>query len=262
MLALQTDYRATEASLPAPADGTENIRSALQRALPEFQPALFPHDGTIVVCGSGPSLPSFLEDIRAERVKRRPIIAVKGAHDLLCAHGIEPDAWVSCEAKPRLENVQRKNDHTAYFVASRCSPELFDWLDGKKVVRWHSYSDKGQQAMPELAGRDLVGGGTTSGLRAVTLAYLLGFSKFVLYGFDSCLSLDKRKRYDSGQMKPEQTVTRILRGRRFLCNGAMAMQADEFQEYYKLFPDITFDVKGEGLIAAIVAERRRLEKRA
>jgi uncharacterized Rossmann fold enzyme len=262
MEALQTDYRKTEASLPAPADGTENIRSALRRNLPEFQPALFPHDGKIVVCGSGPSLPSFIEEIRAERANRRPIIAVKGAHDLLCENGIEPDAFVSCEAKPRLENVQRKNDHTAYFISSRCSPELFDWLKGKKVLMWHSYSDNGVDAMPELAGQQLIGGGTTSGLRAVTLGYLLGFSKFVLYGFDSCLALDKRKRFNSGVMRPEQIVDRIVRGRRFLCNGAMSMQADEFQEYYKLFPDITFDVKGDGLIAALVSERRRLGRRA
>lgn len=261
MEALRCDYRQTEASLPPPLDPRENILSALARGLPEFQPAFFPHDGTMVVCGSGPSLPSFLEELKGEREKRRPIVAVKGAHDLLCEHGIEPNVFISCEARPRLENIRRKNPNTLYLLSARCAPEVFDWLSDCNVMVFHTFAPQ-EGEMPELAGKQLVGGGTTSGLRAVTVGYLMGFAKFVLYGFDSCLAPDRRKRFDSGQMRPEQTVTRILRGRRFLCNGAMAMQADEFQEYYNVLPGVTFEVKGDGLIAAIVAERRRLGKHA
>lgn len=258
MLAIrQTNFRETEAQLPPPADAREHIVSALERGLPEFQPALFPHDGIMVVVGSGPSLPSFIDEIREERAKRRPILAVKDAHDLLCEHGIEPDIFVSVEAKPKLENVQARNDRTVYMLSSRCSPRLFDWLAEKKLLLFHTYTDK-EGSLAELAGRQIIGGGTTSGLRAVTLGYLMGFARFVLYGFDSCLSLDRRKRFKGPPMAPEQTVDRILRGRRFICNGAMSMQADEFQEYYGMFPDISFEVKGDGLLAAIVAERKRL----
>jgi uncharacterized Rossmann fold enzyme len=257
MEALRCDYRTTEASLPPPLDPRENILSSLTRGLPEFQPGLFPHDGTMVVCGSGPSLPSFLDDIRAEREKRRPIIAVKGAHDLLCEHGIEPNVFISCEARPRLENIQRKNPNTLYLLSGRCAPEVFDWLSDCNVMLFHTFAPQ-EGEMPELKGKQLIGGGTTSGLRAVTVGYLMGFSKFVLYGFDSCLAADKRKRFDSAAMKPHQIITRILRGRRFLCNAAMAMQADEFQEYYKMLPGVSFDVKGDGLLAAICAERTRL----
>ena len=253
----QTDYRATERMLPPPADPKDNIRASLARGLPFFSPALFPHDGTAVICGSGPSLVQFAAKIQAERDNRRPIWAVKGAHDWLCEQGIEPDVFVSCEAKPRLENVQRKNKRTLYLLSSRCSPDLFDWLADCNVMMWHSYSDR-EAPMQELVGAQLVGGGTTSGLRAVTLAWLSGFAKFILYGFDSCLAEDKRKRYDSGIMHDAQIVDRICGGRKFLCNGAMAMQADEFQEYYKLLPGVTFDIKGDGLLAAIVRQRKKM----
>lgn len=258
MEALKTDYLETARNLPPPPDARENILSALRRGLPEFQPALFPHDGHMIVCGSGPSLPSFIEEIKQERKQRRPIIAVKGAHDLLCANGIEPDIFVSCEAKPRLENVQYRNTKTVYMLSSRCSPELFDWLQKANILLWHSYVPPEKEApMPELTDKHLIGGGTTSGLRAITLGYVMGFANFTLYGFDSCLELStKKKRYDSGAMKPEQIVDRIVRGRRFLCNGAMSMQADEFQELYKIHPDATFDVKGEGLLAAIIEDRK------
>lgn len=260
MTTRETDYRETEAQLPPPVDARENILASLALGLPELQPALFRHDATMVVCGSGPSLPLFIEEIRGEREKRRPILAVKGAHDLLCENGIEPDLFVSVEAKPRLENVKLKNAHTTYLLSSRCAPELHEHLAGCKVLTFHTYDDK-TEPMPEMAGRALIGGGTTSGLRAVTLGYILGFAKFVMYGFDSCLADDLRKRYDSGQMKPEQIVDRWVRGQRFLCNGAMAMQADECQQYMKLLPDITMQFKGDGLLAALWAERKRLGMR-
>lgn len=32
----------------------------------------------------------------------------------------------------------------------------------------------------------LIGGGTTSGLRAISLFYVLGYRQFELFGFDSC----------------------------------------------------------------------------
>lgn len=253
----QTDYKDTESQLPAPQDARENVLASLKRGLPELQPALFPHDGTIVLCGSGPSLTSFADDIRKEREKRRPIVAIKGAHDFLCKQGIEPDLFVSVEAKSRLENVQHKNQHTLYLLSSRCSPELFDHLSDCKVMVFHTYDDKSQK-MPEMEGKQLIGGGTTSGMRAVVITYLLGYSKQILYGFDSCLAPDLRKRYDSGSMKKEQITDRWIRGQRFLCNGAMAMQADECQEYLKILPDLKLDFKGEGLLAAIWAERKRL----
>jgi uncharacterized Rossmann fold enzyme len=251
------DYRETEASLPPPPDARENILASLTRGLPEFQPALLPHDGTIVVCGSGPSLPSFIEDIRAEREKRRPIFAVKGAHDLLVKNGIEPNAFVSCEAKPRLNNVQLKNKNTLYLLSARCSPELYDWLSDCNVMTFHTYAEK-EATLPELSGKPLIGGGTTSGLRAVTLGYLFGFARFVMYGFDSCLALRSSQALRLGAMKPWQIRDRWVRGRRFLCNAAMAMQADECQEYMKLFPDLSMDFKGDGLLSAIWAERKRL----
>src|SRR3990167_855282 len=63
------------------------------RGLPELSPSVIAHDGTMVLVGSGPSLPTFIEEIRAERERGRPILAVKGAHDLLCQHGLEPDLF-------------------------------------------------------------------------------------------------------------------------------------------------------------------------
>lgn len=249
----QTDYRETLGRLSVTTDGDSwrsHIRSALARNLPEFQPALFPHDGNMVMVASGPSLPQFVEEIRQERENGRPICAVKGAHDFLCEHGIEPDLFVSVE--PNFKPV-KPNARTVYFLSSRCSPQLFDLLDGSKVQVFHTYSEN--EKMEELAGRIVVGGGTTSGLRAITLAYLMGFKNFTLYGYDSCNGPDGKTKRFSGEQSG-MVVDRIVGGRTFYCNGAMAMQADEFQMYYKVLQGLSLDIKGDGLLAAIVKERR------
>ncbi len=49
----------------------------------------------------------------------------------------------------------------------------------------------------------------------------------------------------------------IVNGKRFWANGAMAQQAQEFQQYYAIMPDLQVTVKGDGLIAAIVAARQK-----
>jgi hypothetical protein len=46
--------------------------------------------------------------------------------------------------------------------------------------------------------------------------------------------------------------------RKFICNAAMAQQANEFQMIFTVMPDITVEAKGPGLIAAILAERKVL----
>jgi uncharacterized Rossmann fold enzyme len=241
-----------------------HIQAALQRGLPELAPAIVAHDGTMVLVGSGPSLPTFIEDIKHERERGRPICAVKGAHDLLCREGIEPDLFVSVEPRDRRNNLTMKNERTCYLLASRVAPEVFDHLKGHRVMLWHSYGkDEEVQALNGHAPY-AIGGGSTSGLRAIAVCYLMGYRNFVLYGYDSCNDANGRKRFDGSQTG---ITTDVIIGtgehrKKFTCNMAMAAQASEFQLCtYNLLPDIHIESKGPGLITAILEERKRQGKK-
>lgn len=251
---IETDYRKTEKQLTISGglDVKPNVISSLSRNLPEPAPALCSHDGHFVVVGSGPSLPDFIDEIKQERAKGRPICAVKGAHDFLCEQGVEPDLFLSVEPKPKLDQLKCANQNTTYLLASRCDPSMFDHLAGKRVICWHSWSNN--ENWKELKGKLLIGGGTTSGLRAVTFGYVQGYRNFILYGMDSCLADDRKTKRFTGE-HAGVVVDRIVDDKTFWCNGAMALQADEFQEYYRTMPDIHFEVKGKGLLAAIVEAR-------
>lgn len=257
----------------------EHIRSALQRGLPELSPAVVINDGTLVIVGSGPSLPAFVEEIRQERAKGRPICAIKGAHDLLCEKGIPPDLFLSVEPRDRRENLKHKNDNTVYLLASRVNPAVFDHLKGCKVVLWHSWSTEKEQEAHK--GKMAIGGGTTSGLRAINVGYVLGFRRFVLYGFDSCLAEDKLTKRFTGEKAANIFQIHLCAGcqkeisekggehcpkylgeqcekRSFHVSHALAQQADDFQKIYKVMPEVTIDAKGDGLIATIIRQRRKM----
>lgn len=238
-----------------------NIRANMDRKLPEVTPAICSHDGSVVVVGSGPSISLFVEEIKKEQASGRPVVAIKGAHDFLMSNGITPDIFVSLEPRDRSHrDLKHKNDTTIYLLASRCAPEMFDHLKDCKVMVWHSAShDTEMEALREKGVRLMVGGGTTSGLRALNLFYILGFRKYILYGFDSCLSEDGAKRVDGS--KSGQTIDVIICGRRFISNYAMAQQAQDFQSCYQMLPGATFEAKGNGLIAAIIEERKKAGKR-
>lgn len=231
-----------------------NIQYSLSIGLKEFQPAYAKHDGAAILVGSGPSVKSYVEEIRQEQLNNRPLIAVNGAHDFLMENGITPDLFVTADPRGMPQNFKRLNDTTIYMLASRCAPEDFKTLGGRQVVLWHSDSVGYENA--ELGARMRIGGGTTSGLRAVNLAYLMGFRHLVFYGFDSCLDENKAKRWNSGPMLDEtKTIDVIVGGRSFICNMAMAQQAQDFQSIWEVMPDIHIESKGDGLITAILNQR-------
>ncbi|MDB4351925.1 DUF115 domain-containing protein [Porticoccaceae bacterium] len=245
-LALEVEQYGSHESL------VENIKHSLSLGLPEFAPGLCTHDGTFVVVGSGPSVADHLDEIRQESLTR-PICAVKGAYDYLRDNGISPAIYLTVE--PRLRPVKNPHKDSTYLIASRCSPETFEALKDYNVVIWNSWSKEYEnEAFTPRMG---VGGGTTSGLRAISIGWLLGFRNFHLYGFDSCLT-GGEKRIGQGAIHPAVSTTDVIVGNRsFTCNMAMAQQADDFQGIYEFIPDIHIESFGDGLISAIIEQRKK-----
>ncbi len=237
-----------------------NIEKNVKRGLREFHPALCVNDGTAIIAGAGPSLAHFAQEIREEKAKGRPIIAIKSAHDWLCQQGIEPDIFFTIDPRPRLNNVQEKTQSTLYVICSRCSPELFDFLQQEKreILLAHCLSSDEENRWFKGKKHYLIGGVSTSGLRAVNLLYWgSGFRKFIFYGMDSCNAPDGVTKRVDGSLTGQTTEVVVgTGGKKFICNLAMAKQAEDFQKLYQMMPDITIESRGDGLISAIIEERK------
>ncbi len=236
-----------------------HISSALERNLPVIgqHPE---HDGVAVLVGSGPSVDGQLDSIRAQRALGRPIIALKDAHDWLQDHGIIPDYAVAIDPQEhRWDCFKKKHPAIKYFIASQCHPSMFEHLDGHDVFLWHLYVAKNQNVPPH--GTALIAGGTTTGLRTITLLYSMGYRQFELYGFDSCLRDGKlRMNGDAPNNDDNQINEIVVDGKMFYCNPSMTAQANEFQNLYAMMPDIQMESHGDGLITAIIEARKKQPK--
>lgn len=235
----------------------ENIQHSLSLGLPELQLGVLKHDGTFVLCASGPSIADHIEDIRQHKADGKTICAVKGAYDFLRGHGITPDLYLSVE--PRYKPVLNPSEDTAFLLSSRCNQKLFEDLKGQRIYLWHSWSH--EDGSEFLKGKACIGGGTTSGLRAVNVAYLLGFRKFKWYGMDSSLGKKGEKRVGQDTLSTDVKTIEVMveeNGPVFISNMAMAAQAEEVQTLYNVMPDITVDVVGTGLIPAMWEKRKQM----
>jgi len=230
----------------------EHIRLALERGLPLIGEHL-PHDGVAVLVGSGPSVAGQLESIKKHRERGDAIIAIKDAHDWLIENGLVPDYALAVDPQPgRWSCFRRKHKDVKYLIGSQCHPNMFDHLADQRVYLWHLYVTEGQTYPPNSI---LVTGGTTSGLRAITLSYSMGFRKFYLYGYDSCLKEGELRVDGSGDKS--KVVTIIVGGKRFDTTPSMAAQANEFQNLFQVMPDIDIESHGRGIITTILEERAK-----
>ena len=239
-----------------------NIRSALARGLPELALTPIKHDGNMVLVASGWSMPQYIDEIKAHRRAGRPIVAIKATHDFLAEHGVNPDLWINLDPRDRTSGIKRLNDHTVYMPSSRCSPGTFDYLKGRKILLWHSWAE-GEEMKAIGPGKLAIGGGTTSGLRAINIGYILGFRNFTLYGYDSCNSPTGQKRFTGDMTGPAIDIwVGGPNGKKFSCNMAMAQQANEFQKIYEVMADVHIEARGPGLIAEILRVRRERQMAA
>jgi uncharacterized Rossmann fold enzyme len=231
----------------------QNMENAVARGYPQVLRQESPKDGVIALVASGPSVAGQIDVIR-EMSKTTLIVAIKDAHDWLIDNGVIPDYALAIDPQEHRISFYKPNNGVEYMIASQCHKAMFDNLEGQKVTIWHPYVMKGQDRPKNSL---LIGGGTTSGLRAISLFYVLGWRHFALFGFDSCLTGDTLRINGSGLKEGEPlTEVRIDQdGETFYCNPSMALQAEHFQTYYDYLPDSHYYGFGHGLIQAIIKKR-------
>lgn len=230
-----------------------HMEAAVARGFPEVTEQLPIRDGVVALVASGPSVAGELNVIREMQAIGTPIVAVKDAHDWLIGKGVIPDFALAIDPQEHRWNCfKAKHPDVQYMIASQCHAAMFDHLEGHKVTIWHPYIMKGQK---RPRGRMTIGGGTTSGLRAISLFYVLGYRHFALFGFDSCLK-GGMLRVNGDAPKQEVNEVRIEPdGEAFYCTPSMALQAQHFQNHYDWMPDATFYPFGDGLIQSIIRKR-------
>lgn len=238
-----------------------NVRSAVARDLPWFDTAT-EHDGHAVLVGGGPSLVGTLDELKWRQSIGQSIWAMNGSARFLSDNGITPDFYVMLDARPENRKLLFGNGpKTKYLIASQCDPSVFDALSHLDVTVWHANSEKMDSLLADEKEKPvhLIGGGTTVGLNAMVLAFVAGYRKIHLYGFDSSYREDVHHAYPQALNDQDRVIDALYGERHFKTTAWMAQQVNEFQE---LVPGLVADgciitAAGEGLLQTVARDLAR-----
>jgi len=217
-----------------------NVRANVERDLPWFSGFGEQSKGCIIV-GGGPSMKDNLRQIKDHRKRGLKVITVNNALRYLTERGVTPDAHVMLDAREEnLHMVEDAPKSVRYFLASQVHPCVFDALSGHDVVLWHNAMGSGSELMeiiqpwfddgPDQRPCVLVPGGGTVGLRAINLAWLSGYKKIHLYGFDSCYHDGAHHAYGQALNDGEPTQEVVMADKTYTCARWMIRQAMEWQQ--------------------------------
>lgn len=190
--------------------------------------------------GGGPSLKDTLD-----LAKTFPVtVACGSVHDYLMGEGLVPSYCAVCDPDPIMaEYLKSPSLLTTYLVSSHCHPSVLDALKRCFVALWHCHP-VGDEYLRELEGSDYqaVEGGCTVGLRALSIAILLGYTDIHFFGFDSCLGFeDAHHAYgfatdgeETGhvfEVKVGRTDLGPDESRTYRCAGYQLAQVDHFKRF-------------------------------
>lgn len=233
---------------------TEN--AALDLPWLQVRPA---HDLTAVMCGGGPSLVDYIEEIRDLQVQGAVVFAMNAASRFLHEHGIRVDYQVVADAKPETASlVDPRASH--HFIASQVDPGTMQRaMDaGRGVTLWHLAIDEAMDRLfpdhrRKAGGYALTGGGAAVGNSALCVAYVRGFRRFEIFGYDSSHRGEASHAYAQPMNWSIPTCEVEWAGKTYRSSLAMKAQAEKFQFTARSLKqeDCTVNVHGDGLLPAM-----------
>lgn len=238
----------------------DNIRSALASGRPDFQPRTELKTKPLVILASGPSGPAALHALNDSGLEY-DLMALNGAYNVALAEGFIPRYFAMLDA--RAVNVNFLTEPmrpTTFFIASQCSPDIFEALRDHNVTIFHLNYPAARETVPDPA--VFFGGNAgTIGSTALALAGEMGYRHLILLGYDSSLAPNgaSHSRYQP-QNASQALIDVELDGRIYWTTPALADQVMTFFEWtnvlHETYPGLVIDVKGEGLFYDWVANNQ------
>lgn len=207
---------------------TKNIKSALGQNHKWLQMAA-PHDGHAVIVGGAPSLKFNLKEIELRQQNNQIIFATNNAFNYLRANGIKPEVHVMLDA--REENIEfvPQRGNTQCYYSSQCHPDVIKEASKHDLILWHPMIESIFEIIGNDTGDALVGGGSTVGMKAIALAYILGYRKFHLYGMDSSYSEGENHAYKQPLNDSEKVIEVTMNGSKYQSAPWMCTQVEDFK---------------------------------
>lgn len=143
----------------------------------------------VAIVGYGPSLNDTWEQLKDFKT----IFSCSGATKFLLEKGLDPkdfDSWSHIDVDPRAHKKELLGIHPEieYLMASAVHPEVIKHLieNDAKIKLWHIFAQDGESEQVLPRGEYWITGGCDAGMRAMTIARILGYTNLHIFGIDGC----------------------------------------------------------------------------
>lgn len=222
----------------------EQIKINIEKVKGRLQQSEIEIEEPIALVSFGPSLNETWEELK----KFKYIMTCSGAHKFLIDKGIIPTYHV--ELEPREHKIQMLgNPHkdVEYLIASTIHPKYLDALEGFNVKLWHIFATEEDGARVLPRGELLVTGGSSVGLRCMTLARILGFKEFHIFGMDGSIR-ENATHTTYHPNAPKEKFETEYDGKKYFTTPSMLHVAKETWSELDQLSDCKAFFYGEGLI--------------
>jgi uncharacterized Rossmann fold enzyme len=214
------------------------------------------HKSIAIMVGGGPSLAETLPEIQRHVAKGGVVFAMNGASQYLTSRNIPVHYQVIADAKPETATLVDP-DAEQHLIASQVNPATADAAGPHKRL-WHlSISEDFDRHFPEhrrkAGGYALIGGGASVGNSALCVAYVLGFRRFEIFGYDSSHRGEASHAYSQPMNQFIPTIDVEWAGKNYISSLAMKAQAEKFQITARTLEQAgcTLNLHGDGLLPAM-----------
>ena len=215
-----------------------------------------PKEKPLVIVAGGVSLKELWPHIVSHN---GDILALNNAYGFLLERGIVPNYFMLMDArKENINFLDCVRGDVRHFIAAQCHPDVFDRLEGFNATLYLTNNPSTEEVVSRKEGkRKLLLTGTvgTVGIRALSLAYVLGYKELHLYGYDSSYQDGQHHAYKQELNDNLSTIDIHLDNRAYITTPAFAHQASEFCSMAREMVANGFDINLHctGLLPDLVA---------
>jgi hypothetical protein len=215
-----------------------------------------PNDRVAVLACFGPSLRQTWPHIAMAKINGADVFTVSGSHQFLIDRGVIPLAHMDCDPREhKAYQFGTPDPRVQYWIGSCVHPTYIKRLAGHDVTLWHSYNKEASREIFSIdPGHEMVVGGGSIGLRALSVLYCRGYRKFEIHGMDSCSSASGEHHADFHFAKYPGVAEIRCGDKWFLATAIHVAYARYFFKSQKMLKGATFNFHGGGLLAEMVKE--------
>jgi uncharacterized Rossmann fold enzyme len=231
----------------------EQVRVNSARVPGRIQPNYDKRQDPVAIVCYGPSLNETWEQVRGFPF----IISCSGAHKFLLERGIVPSWHVEVDPRDhKVELLGLPHAEVEYLPSSTCHPKYIEHLmeHGANVKLWHVFSPHEDVHRVLPAGEWALTGGSSVGLRALTIARFMGFTELHIFGMDGCFRKDVGNHAAAHPNQPRNWAITEYKGKEYFTNSSVMHCAQETWHELDQMPDVKATFYGEGLVQAMAKD--------